>query len=910
MQETTEGLFRLVVALVCAREALDIHGTGTFMNSLLKIEADGARDPAKRAILNNSKWSTVMGRLRSLNMHGKELRHPKLSKLEDILVDHFRRAEGAGKSTRAIVFTSFRGSVYEVVELLDQYRPLLQAACFVGQSTKSSGSSSPQPDDAVSGDESPTSTRVPRGQTQKQQQEVVRKFRCGEVNVLVATCVGEEGLDIGSVDLIISYDALASPVRMIQRMGRTGRKRAGRCVMLIQEGVEEYKVTRMGKSHRMVMRALRNNTSGFTMYNESPRMLPEGVDPEMVQKELDIKSWRASQVAGVAKGRKKKEANPAASKGEGRLGSMKGVKRGSKKAKEKEKQAKFARFMEGDSDDDLGSLGDSASDGVSEEADASDFAGALVPSGKSALQGALESQKPQGVLGYIPSRRLNSLAAASSPEDPAPAVPAPKADSPPARPKASLVSKNARRRWGDDGSDSESEALSPQQQPAPTSAAVSDKPAMLRGPQPAKGPVPRRPPKTITLIDDEADVDDEADDESDAIVKLPESPHPKHVTDPPTPRRGPSPSSPRSSLPSAPIARAADTPAQAPSHEHPEETSKLPSARKVIEIDFTRVLNDDSDDDSDEYRPGDQERKISSNEVPGTVQPIVPPRSAFHVQQRIEVCMGGIVQAATVLCVDDNDVIVRVLSDGSIATFRASVPSSEPSGSGYSSVAQPKTSAVAEQKSSAADPYKEKILQDQTPDRRRSSDSEVSPDRRNRGSDGTSPDRQESENGLPKIPKRVRELLLQGKLKQVRKYYLGNRNQFWKRKTELPPEDEKRALDEKWLSKRMKTAIEWFGAYIREHVEGAPTKAVSAQPTAIEQRKDSEVSDTAPPAPAKPGPAAALAGDSAGSVLEPGRNSDSEPRKRRKLPVPSSELSKEQAEASSQKADGSPPTPS
>jgi len=41
----------------------------------------------------------------------------------------------------------------------------------------------------------------------------VTKFREGGYNTLVATCVGEEGLDIGEIDLIICFDAHNSPVR-------------------------------------------------------------------------------------------------------------------------------------------------------------------------------------------------------------------------------------------------------------------------------------------------------------------------------------------------------------------------------------------------------------------------------------------------------------------------------------------------------------------------------------------------------------------------------------------------------------------------------------------------------------------------------------------------------------------------
>ena len=56
---------------------------------------------------------------------------------------------------------------------------------------------------------------------------------------MISTCVGEEGLDIGEVDLIICFDAHKSPIRLVQRMGRTGRKREGRIVMLMAEGKEE-----------------------------------------------------------------------------------------------------------------------------------------------------------------------------------------------------------------------------------------------------------------------------------------------------------------------------------------------------------------------------------------------------------------------------------------------------------------------------------------------------------------------------------------------------------------------------------------------------------------------------------------------------------------------------------------------
>lgn len=67
----------------------------------------------------------------------------------------------------------------------------------------------------------------------------MKRFRAGGFNTLVSTCVGEEGLDIGEVDLIVCFDAQKSPIRLIQRMGRTGRQRQGRIVVILAEGREE-----------------------------------------------------------------------------------------------------------------------------------------------------------------------------------------------------------------------------------------------------------------------------------------------------------------------------------------------------------------------------------------------------------------------------------------------------------------------------------------------------------------------------------------------------------------------------------------------------------------------------------------------------------------------------------------------
>lgn len=57
----------------------------------------------------------------------------------------------------------------------------------------------------------------------------MKDFRIGGCNTLIATCVAEEGIDVGEVDLIICFDINnKNPTRFVQRIGRTGRKRQGK----------------------------------------------------------------------------------------------------------------------------------------------------------------------------------------------------------------------------------------------------------------------------------------------------------------------------------------------------------------------------------------------------------------------------------------------------------------------------------------------------------------------------------------------------------------------------------------------------------------------------------------------------------------------------------------------------------
>ena len=174
---------------------------------------------ASKVISNDKKVSKAMLLTKQLSEKGS--RHPKISKLCSIVDTEMRR----DKSSRIIIFANYRTSVDEIVKSVSNVSNA-KPVRFVGQKM---------------------------GVTQKQQIETVKRFRSGDYNILVATSVGEEGLDIPSANLAIFYEPVPSPLRSIQRRGRVGRASIGRVVLLITEDTrdEGYFWTSHHKEKRM-----------------------------------------------------------------------------------------------------------------------------------------------------------------------------------------------------------------------------------------------------------------------------------------------------------------------------------------------------------------------------------------------------------------------------------------------------------------------------------------------------------------------------------------------------------------------------------------------------------------------------------------------------------------------------------
>ncbi|MFX0108470.1 MAG: ERCC4 domain-containing protein, partial [Candidatus Hodarchaeota archaeon] len=139
-------------------------------------------------------------------------RHPKADLILELVNDQL----SVDLDSRILVFTRFRDTAVEVVETLEQLEDA-RVSRFVGQSSRGSD----------------------KGFSQKRQVEVLEGFRNNEFNILVATQVGEEGLDIPECNLVVFYDCVPSVVPYIQRRGRTGRHTPGRVVIFVARGTHD-----------------------------------------------------------------------------------------------------------------------------------------------------------------------------------------------------------------------------------------------------------------------------------------------------------------------------------------------------------------------------------------------------------------------------------------------------------------------------------------------------------------------------------------------------------------------------------------------------------------------------------------------------------------------------------------------
>ena len=189
--------------------------------------------------------------------------HPKAPLVARLVIDELQ-AKPQGK---VLIFTEYRDSVERLVTLLNQSDGI-EADAFIGQSSRG----------------------AQKGMTQKQQLAQLNRFRSGEINVLVATSVGEEGLDVPAADLVVLYEPVPSAVRAIQRRGRTARQRAGSVHVLIAKNTRDAYVHKASERQEENMHRLMEKLVRQKQLNESYDVDERALDAFSVQLDDQIVS--------------------------------------------------------------------------------------------------------------------------------------------------------------------------------------------------------------------------------------------------------------------------------------------------------------------------------------------------------------------------------------------------------------------------------------------------------------------------------------------------------------------------------------------------------------------------------------------------------------------------------------------
>lgn len=231
------SILSAVINIQHSQELIETQGVVTFNKYVARLRKKKTK--AAKSLIQDPNFGKAIYLAREAEKHGLE--HPKLKKVTDIIKKELGQngqtklqsdryvKDADQKSSKIMVFTQYRDSLEMIHQKLEKEG--IKSAKFFGQASRDGE----------------------KGLTQKEQKEIIKAFKIGEYDVLLSTSVAEEGIDIPAVDLVILYESVPSEVRMIQRRGRTGRKRSGRVKVLITNGTrdEGYYWASVNKERRM-----------------------------------------------------------------------------------------------------------------------------------------------------------------------------------------------------------------------------------------------------------------------------------------------------------------------------------------------------------------------------------------------------------------------------------------------------------------------------------------------------------------------------------------------------------------------------------------------------------------------------------------------------------------------------------
>ena len=255
------------ISLLHGKDLLESQNITLFLTFLEKLEYKSDQEilSAKR-IVDSEHYKFIKKNI--LQNSIEEYTHPKIEKLFSIITEEIENY----RSTKIIVFTQYRAMAELLKEKIrERFKTRINVEKFIGQSSKIND----------------------LGFSQDRQIEIVKQFKKGEIDILIATSVAEEGLDIPNVDAIIFYEPVPSEIRLIQRRGRTGRHSPGRCYILVARETIDVPFYKAADKKESAMHWVLSHSKDLDLCKITTRQeICFKTQPELVSELELIKSYR------------------------------------------------------------------------------------------------------------------------------------------------------------------------------------------------------------------------------------------------------------------------------------------------------------------------------------------------------------------------------------------------------------------------------------------------------------------------------------------------------------------------------------------------------------------------------------------------------------------------------------------
>jgi len=227
------------IKLQHALELLETQTLASFNKYLKKLfkEANNKKSKGVVRLVSKPEFNFIF--MSSNELLNKNQEHPKLAELMEII----KKEKSENSDVKIIIFTQFRDTAINISKRINNINGI-NAKVFVGQAGKT-------------------------GLSQKQQKKIINDFSDGKINVLCATCIAEEGLDIPEVNAVVFYEPIPSAIRTIQRTGRTARLSKGKLIILITKNTRDEAFfyvsrSREKKMHRAINQIQQDLFNGKT----------------------------------------------------------------------------------------------------------------------------------------------------------------------------------------------------------------------------------------------------------------------------------------------------------------------------------------------------------------------------------------------------------------------------------------------------------------------------------------------------------------------------------------------------------------------------------------------------------------------------------------------------------------------